>query len=157
MKYFIRSLKTFVYFSVLFVIITLCLYYFVRSGQVSSYADMFKEGALVKIVLFFILVGAVYPSFGFGKKKIDMPGGYAPNADKVREIMKGFGYEYYKEDEEKVVFRHRSFITRLFKMGEGQLTFFKNTEPVIMEGLRKDTYRYGSSLEFRLNPKEEEK
>ena len=71
MKYFVRSVKYFIYFSLL---CTLIVYALVLTGMASGDINEIFEGgydAIWKIAVFFALVAAVYPKFGFITRKIE--------------------------------------------------------------------------------------
>ena len=71
MKYFIRSVKYFFYFAFLTTSIVLAL---VLIGAVEGNIETMFDGgydALWKIAVFFAIVAAVYPKFGFVNRKLE--------------------------------------------------------------------------------------
>lgn len=70
MKYFIRAVKYFFYFTILFVVIMAALVFIgVVKADVSL---MFRDGykSLWQIALLFAFVSAFYPRFGFIKRSV---------------------------------------------------------------------------------------
>ena len=74
MRYFIRAVKYFIYFTLLFIVIMAIL---VLTGAAEGdISTMFKGGysALWKIALIFAVISAIYPSVGFIRKEAMIPG-----------------------------------------------------------------------------------
>lgn len=152
MKYFIRSVKYFFYFSFLTAAIVLAL---VLIGAVEGDINSIFEGgysALWKIAIFFALVAAVYPKFGFVCRKLETTGSW----DDVRNAaVKYFSEKPFKlesETADAVTFRRRDIIAKISKMGEDRITVRKAEDGFAMEGLRKDVITFATGLEYRLPP-----
>lgn len=155
LKYIIRAVKYFFYFSFLLVIILAILSLaHVIDGNVET---MFRDGynSIVQIALMFAAVSAVYPVFGFVRKDTVIPGEYAEIRDGIIKFMENRGYRLEKEDGENLTFRNRSVLNRLSRMCEDRITFTRTLGGFSVEGLRKDTIRliYGLENAFR-NPDE---
>ena len=156
MKYFIRSVKYFFYFAFLTTAIILVL---VAIGAVEGNIDTIFEGgysSLWKIAIFFALVAAVYPKFGFVCRKLETTGSW----DDVRNAaVKYFSEKPFKletETADAVTFRRRDIIAKISKMGEDRITVRKAEDGFAMEGLRKDVMRLAAGLEHHLAPHTEE-
>ena len=154
MKYIIRAVKYFFYFCILLTamlgILTLC---HVVEGPVEG---MFREGydSLVKIAVMFGCVSAVYPLFGFMKKEALIPGEYGEIRGDIIEYMESRGYRLESEQDENLTFRHRSAVTRLFRMFEDRITLTRRATGFDVEGLRKDVVRIVYGLEARMRSTE---
>lgn len=151
MKYFIRSLKYFLYFAVLFSLIVLIIFYTSDRPEGVTVADLFKEGSGYKILAFFIAVSAIYPLFGFAKKEAYLPGGNAE--EKKREIIMLFenaNFELTGETAGQLTFRPRNKIVRLIRMCEDAVTVNCSGNPVVVSGLRKDVFRFARLIEYTL-------
>ena len=147
MKYLIRSVKYFFYFAFLTAAIILAL---VLIGAVEgSIEGIFEDGynSLWKIAVFFVLVAAVYPKFGFVTRKLDTDADW----DTVRNTaMKYFSEKPYRIENEtdgSVSFRRRDPLGRLTKMCEDRIILSRTDEGYVLEGLRKDVYLYATGLE----------
>lgn len=150
MKYAVRAVKYFFYFSILLAILmTVLVFAHVIDGNIET---MFRDGyrSLLQIALMFAAVSAVYPVFGFVKKDAVIPGEYGEIRGKVTEFMENRGYRLEKEDGENLTFRNRSFINRLSRMFEDRITFTRTLGGFTLEGLRKDTIRIIYGLENSL-------
>lgn len=151
MKYFIRSVKYFIYFAVIFVlIISLLLITGIAEGDLPS---LFKNGydSLYQIAACLLVISAVYPMFGYMKKEIDVAGGIGQNKDNICRMMDNYGYRLEKEDGDgKISFRHKKLLNSLFRMMEDRITIEQTPSGLRLEGLRKDVVRIATGLEYRL-------
>lgn len=150
MRYFIRSVKYFLYFSLLTTVIILAL---VLLGAVEGDINTIFEGgysALWKIAIFFAVIAAVYPKFGFVSRKLETTGDW----DTVKETAKTYFQEKTLRLEEEgadfVSFRRRSPFERLTKMYEDRIILRKTDEGYVLEGLRKEVFLYAAGLEHNL-------
>ncbi len=155
MKYFIRSVKYFFYFSAITALIVTVL---VMTGAVGSNVDEIFDGgysALWKIAVFFALVAAVYPKVGFMTR--DVPAGM--EWDRLRgEVTAFFSERHYileKETGDTLVFRYRNVFGRIVKMCEDRITVTCTEGILRTEGLRKDVMRLSSGMEHRFSPEAE--
>lgn len=153
MKYFIRAIKYFVYFILLFVIIMAILVLTgAAEGDISS---MFRGGysALWKIAIIFAVISAIYPSVGFIRKDAMIPGSWEEDKDAIREFMEGRGYSLESEDTGMMSFRKRG-MGRFTRMYEDRITLSAKIGGVEMEGMRKDVLRLAMGLESRFRREE---
>lgn len=150
MKYAVRAVKYFFYFSILLAILmTVLVFAHVIDGNIET---MFRDGyrSLLQIALMFAAVSAVYPVFGFVRKDTVIPGEYGEIRGKVINFMENRGYRLEKEEGENMTFRNRQFINRLSRMFEDRITFTRTLGGFNIEGLRKDTIRIIYGLENSL-------
>ena len=146
MKYLIRSVKYFIYFSLLTTAIVLAL---VLIGAVEGNIDsIFEDGynSLWKIAIFFALVAAVYPKFGFVSRKLDTTADWNTVKDSAIAYFKEKPFILETESEDAVSFRRRDTIGRLTKMGEDRITVSRTDDGIVMDGLRKDVILYSTGL-----------
>ena len=156
MKYLIRSIKYFIYFSVICTLIVSAL---VLIGAVEGDINaIFSEGygSIGKIAVFFAVVAAVYPKVGFINRSITSDKEWKDIRNEVIEYMSERGYVLENENAGTVTFRCRSLSGKLSKMYEDRLTLTKTAEGFQLEGLRKDVMRLAMGLEHRLSPQETE-
>ena len=156
MKYLIRSIKYFIYFSVLCSLIITAL---VLIGAVEGGVEnIFEEGyrSIGKIAIFFAIVSAAYPKFGFFRRDMSFKGEWDQIRNQTVEFMDERQYVLESESADKVTFRVMSMAGRISKMLEDRITLTKTEEGWQMEGLRKDVLRLASGLENRLTPQDAE-
>ena len=156
MKYLIRSIKYFIYFSLMCSLIVTAL---VLIGAVEGGVDsIFEEGyrSIGKIAIFFAIVAAAYPKFGFIRRDMNINGTWDEFRNQTVEFMNERQYSLESERADKVTFRCKGMAGRLSKMLEDRVTLIKTDEGWQMEGLRKDVMRLASGLENRLTPQDAE-
>lgn len=154
-KYIVRAVKYFFYFSILLAVLLWVLVFAnVLDGNIET---MFKDGynSLWKIALLFAAVSAVYPVFGFMKRDTFMPGEHCDLKPGIVKFMEGRGYRLEKEEGENLTFRNRNFLYRMFRMCEDRITFTRIFRGYSIEGLRKDVVRLISGLEHYMKCGEE--
>ena len=154
MKYLIRSLKYFFYFSIMCTaIVTILVLIGAVEGDINS---IFEEGykSVGKIVIFFAVVAAVYPKFGFITQEICSDKPWQEIRQEVIKYMKERNYVLEGEKDNVVTFRFKTAVGRLSKMYEDRLVLTKTAGGYQLEGLRKDVMRLAMGLEHRLNPQE---
>lgn len=156
MKYLIRAVKYFIYFSLLTTVIVTVL---VLIGAVEGNIDSIFNGgtdALWKIALFFALVSAVYPKLGFINRDIPVD----RDLDQIRDEVVGFfrerRYELESETPDRLTFRIRGIGGRLSKMYEDRIILTRRPGGYEMEGLRKDVLRLATGFEHRFHTSNEE-
>lgn len=155
MKYFIRAVKSLLYFVVVFAVIVSILYLVIERPKGIALTDMFQEGSLPKLVLFFVAFGAVYPAVSFFKRKLYANGDYAKYRPTILAAMEELGYEVEKESPAVVTFRQSKPLQRLFRLFcEDRITINVGDNPFVVEGYRKDVMRVVSLLSYRLREAE---
>ena len=157
MKYLIRSVKYFLYITV---VITLILCILVLLKMVSPDINvMFKNGwkSVGLILGMFAAVSAIYPMFGYTKRLATVLGDFAELRNGVMEYMESRGYSLETESEEKMTFRSRSVMNRIFRVWEDRITLEKGLGGFYVEGLSRDITRIVAGLEYKFrNPDVEE-
>lgn len=147
MKYLIRSVKYFIYFSLLCSAIVAAL---VLIGAVEGNIDaIFSEGykSVGKIAAFFAIVAAVYPKVGFITRSMTTDKQWTEIREDVLQYMNEHKYLLESENEGIVTFRFKGTAGRLSKMFEDRLTLSKTEDGYQLEGLRKDAMRLSMGLE----------
>ena len=148
MKYLIRSIKYFLYFAIMFCLIVLIVFYASSHPEGMTVADLFKEGSGYKILAFFVAVSAIYPLFGFAKKEVYTNNNAEEKKQEIIKIFENANFILENETGRILTFRPKSKFTRFMRMNEDAVTVDYSSNPVIVEGLRKDTYRFGRMIEF---------
>ena len=150
MKYFVRSVKYFFYFAFLTTAIILAL---VLIGAVEgSIETIFEDGynSVWKIAIFFAVVAAVYPKFGFIRRRLETTADWNTVKDKAVAYFQAKPFVLESQTEDSVCFRRRDVISRITKMGEDRITVCKTDEGFFMDGLRKDVMVFATGLEYEL-------
>jgi hypothetical protein len=157
MRYLIRALKYLVYFAIIFFLIVGIVFLFSHQKAAGlSFVDLFKEGSLPKIALFFVAVSALYPKLSFYKKEIYLNGDFTKYAGMIDEVMKNLGYKLESNDPGCVTYIKDSAYARLTRMYEDRVTFETADNPIRVEGYRKDLLRILSAINYRVRQESRE-
>ncbi|MBR0254449.1 MAG: hypothetical protein IJQ69_00860 [Bacteroidales bacterium] len=157
MRYLIRSLKYLVYFAIIFFVMVGIIFLFSSQKAAGlSFVDLFKEGSLPKIALFFVAISAIYPYLSFQKKELYLNGPFTNYAEMVDEVMQSLDYVPEKKEADSVSYVKRSAYARLTRMNEDRVTFHTAGSPVIVDGYRKDLLRVLSLLNHRIRQESRE-
>lgn len=151
MKYAIRAIKYFIYFSVLLVII---LFVLVQIKMVpADIQEIFRNGydSIWQIALMFAALSAVYPMFGYAKKTASATGSIQERKAEISKYMEDRGYTLASEEEGVLKFQRRNIIQRIFRMLEDTVTISQELGGFEFEGLRRDIVILALGLETRLN------
>ena len=154
MKYTIRAIKYFFYFSIITTAIVLAL---VLIGAVEGDINEIFEGgykALWKIAAFFAVIAAVYPRVGFIRREVPLRREWAEVREDTISYFRDRRYILESENGDTVTFRCKDVASRLSKMYEDRITLTITPEGYEMEGLRKDVLRLAAGWEHRLSPEE---
>ena len=154
MKYTIRAIKYFFYFSIITTAIVLAL---VLIGAVEGDINEIFEGgykALWKIAAFFAVIAAVYPKVGFIRREVPLRREWAEVREDTISYFKDRRYILESENGDTVTFRCTDVASRLSKLYEARITLKVTPEGYEMEGLRKDVLRLAAGWEHRLSPEE---
>ena len=147
MKYFVRSVKYFFYFTFLFVVIMAAL---VLIGVVKP------DVSLWQIALLFAFVSAFYPRFGFIKRSAIINGEFSDIRGGIIEYMEARGYRLESENGENMTFRLRSKFSALVKMMEDRITMTREMGGFEVEGLTKEVVRIVGGLEYKFRAADED-
>ena len=150
MRYFIRSVKYFFYFAFLTTAIILAL---VLIGAVEGNIETIFEGgysAIWKIAVFFAVIAAVYPKFGFVTRKLDTKADWDTVRSAAISYFQEKPFKLETEGADSMAFRRRSPMGRLAKMCEDRITLTRTDEGYVLEGLRKEVFLYATGLECSL-------
>lgn len=156
MRYLIRSLKYLVYFAVIFFLMVGIIYLFSNQKAAGlSFVDLFREGSLPKIAVFFVAVAAIYPALSFQKKELRLDGDFTKYAGMVDEVMERLEYVREKQEDGCVTYVKKSAYARLTRMYEDRVSF-ETGVPVQVEGYRKDLLRVMSMINYRVRQEGQE-
>lgn len=147
MRYILRAIKYFVYISV---IVTIILAALVLLKAVSPDINvMFRHGwkSVGLIAAMFAGVSAFYPLFGYTKRLATVLGEIEGLRDDVVKYMDTKGYRLELEQDGKMIFRSRSFMTKL--IWDDRITIEKGLGGFYVEGVSREVAKIVSGLEFK--------
>ena len=147
MKYIIRSLKYFVYLTIILILFVAAIYLITAKG--APLESMLKDGynSLWKMALIVLAFAAVYPSFGYGKRNLRAKGAADEIIPTIEKTMGEKGYILVSRDhQDNLVFRKASTLARITAMFEDKVYFTRNLGGYEMEGRLKEIVRLDSAL-----------
>lgn len=157
MQYIRRAFKFLIEFLLIFFLITGLIWLLaIRKGGEVPYAQMFEEGALPKMAVFFLAVAAIYPYLSFVSRKMQLHGTFAEYRSIVVEVFRELGYIIELEDNQKICFRMERSVDRLTRFFEDRITVSKADSPMILKGYRRDLDRIVRNINYRIARREEE-
>lgn len=151
MKYTIRAIKYFLYFSIIFCLILGAL---VLTGMADTdLSANFRNGydSFWQIALMFAAVSALYPKVAFINRRTYIEGGIASHRDTIITFMEERDYRIEAEDAMNISFRKRTTGGRLAKMWEDRIIIQQDEDIIYIEGMRKDVLRLASGLEYKIS------
>ena len=150
MRYFLRALKYFLYFSLLTALI---LFVFAKLGFVESDINsMFRDGynSLWKIIAVFAVISAVYPLVGYGRRTFPSEGGLPGSSEKLKAFFCAKGYVVETDEPELLTFRAKRTSDRIRRMWEDRISITGELPGICLEGSRKEIARLALELERAL-------
>ena len=145
MKYFLKSVKYFVWLCVLCTAIML-LNDWLGWAQLSfseSLQAMFSttRGRLLPLVI--LIASACYPKFGFARRRIE--GDVVEHRTQIINAMKDSGFDLVREQDEVMYFRADTFLRKLYYLWDDEVAVSQYGQWIIVEGARRgvamSTYR----------------
>ena len=84
---------------IFFVITGLVWFLTIRKGGEVPYSQIFAEGAVPKLVIFFVAAAAIYPYLSFIKRRIHLNGTFADYRSIIVEVLSlsQFKLSFFKE------------------------------------------------------------
>ncbi|MDD2594517.1 MAG: hypothetical protein PHD11_01710 [Bacteroidales bacterium] len=151
MKYFIRSIKYLFYFLIIFFLIVSIIFLLTTAKQPGmTFTDLFDDGALPKLAIFFILVAAVYPALGFVKRKVYLNGEFAKYRNIIVSVFDETGLALEEETADTLIFRQKKTWLKINRMYEDRITVNISDNPIIIDGYRKDVDRIVRTVNYKI-------
>lgn len=154
-KYIIRAVKYFFYIGIIFSLLVSIMFYTSEVPEGTTVLDLFKEGAWWKILLFFVVFSAVYPSIGYQKKEIYSNGNWNEKKKEIKSLFENANFILKEETPTSMTFILKNKLLRLIKTYEDTIVLDYSNEPATISGLRKDTLRFSRSIERIMRMDEE--
>ncbi|MDR2358510.1 MAG: hypothetical protein LBD87_01750 [Prevotellaceae bacterium] len=149
-RYFIRALKSIVYFfAILFLI--LALIYFItpeQERQVQSFMEFLQRSSLLKMVLFLVVFGLIYPFIGYIAQKAPRSRPFSEgDKETVIKIFANARFVLANDDGSVLTFRIINPVARVTRIFEDAITVDYAANPLVVEGLRRDVMRLAKAVE----------
>lgn len=149
MRYLIRAVKYLLLLSVLYVALVWAMYLIGAEPQIDPWLQIeahLRSDAGRKMVVVFVVLAALYPRFGFMRKRIE---GYAPERDSERltNAMAVYGYKLAERREGVEVYRAEGVAKRFTLMWEDRIEVRTVDGALEMRGIRRMVARIAYQLE----------
>lgn len=149
MRYLIRAIKYLLLLSALYVALVWAMYLLGAEPQIDPWLQIeahLRADIGKKMVVMFVILAALYPRFGFMRKRIE---GYTPERDKERlqNAMALFGYKLVESHDGVDVYRAEGVVKRLTLLWEDRIEVRIEDGALEMKGIRRMVARIAYQLE----------
>ena len=149
MRYLIRAIKYLLLLSALYVALVWAMYLLGAEPQIDPWLQIeahLRADIGKKMVVVFVILAALYPRFGFMRKRIE---GYRPERDKERlqNAMALFGYRLAESHDGVDVYRAEGVLKRLTLLWEDRIEVRIEDGALEMKGIRRMVARIAYQLE----------
>lgn len=149
MRYLIRAIKYLLLLSALYVALVWAMYLLGAEPQIDPWLQIeahLRADIGKKMVVVFVILAALYPRFGFMRKRIE---GYCPERDKERlqNAMAVFGYKLAESHDGVDVYRAEGVVKRLALLWEDRIEVRVEDGALEMKGIRRMVARIAYQLE----------
>lgn len=149
MRYLIRAIKYLLLLSALYVALVWAMYLLGAEPQIDPWLQIeahLRADIGKKMVVVFVILAALYPRFGFMRKRIE---GYRPERDKERlqNAMALFGYKLAESHDGVDVYRAEGVVKRLTLLWEDRIEVRIEDGALELKGIRRMVARIAYQLE----------
>lgn len=149
MRYLIRAIKYLLLLSALYVALVWAMYLLGAEPQIDPWLQIeahLRADIGKKMVVVFVILAALYPRFGFMRKRIE---GYTPERDKERlqNAMALFGYKLAESHDGVDVYRAEGVVKRLGLLWEDRIEVRVEDGALELKGIRRMVARIAYQLE----------
>ncbi|MBR3892133.1 MAG: hypothetical protein IKJ20_01550 [Alistipes sp.] len=149
MRYLIRAIKYLLLLSALYVALVWAMYLLGAEPQIDPWLQIeahLRADIGKKMVVVFVILAALYPRFGFMRKRIE---GYTPERDKERlqNAMALFGYKLAESHDGVDVYRAEGVVKRLTLLWEDRIEVRIEDGALELKGIRRMVARIAYQLE----------
>ncbi len=149
MRYLIRAIKYLLLLSALYVALVWAMYLLGAEPQIDPWLQIeahLRADIGKKMVVVFVILAALYPRFGFMRKRIE---GYRPERDKERlqNAMALFGYKLAESHDGVDVYRAEGVVKRLTLLWEDRIEVRVEDGALELKGIRRMVARIAYQLE----------
>ena len=149
MQYLIRFAKYLIYLGIILtVFLALAFYTSSDRGELNYFWELIHPSNYWQVALFLVAFAAIYPSFGFIKRKVYLNHAFEKDRDTLIECILRANYRIESDNGKVIVFRQKSVFIRLIRMHEDAVTLDYSDNPIVLNGMRRDVYRFARSMDY---------
>jgi uncharacterized membrane protein YciS (DUF1049 family) len=156
-RYLIRALKSTVMFFVLVTLVYVITYFLGKnSHQEVSFMDLVNQSRIMPLVIFLLVFGFVYPLIGYVRQKVYASKPFDEYKQEVIRMFLQVNFVLVTDDDKKLVFRHKNAVSRFMRLYEDTIVVDYADAPILLSGLRRDTYRLARMIQYYIRNMEKE-
>jgi hypothetical protein len=106
-----------------------------------SFVEFVQLSNIRNMIIFFVVFGLVYPFFGYLNQKIYLNRPFEEDKQEIIRLFSETNFVLYKDEDKKLIFRHKNPVTRFMRLYEDEIMIDYSENPILMNGLRRDTFR----------------
>jgi len=149
LHYFIRFFKYVVYYFIfLLAVLALVFYTTTNRGDLQYFWELIPPYNYWQVAIFLIVFAAVYPFFGFVKRNVYLNRPFQTDRDMLIECILLANYKLCSDDGSKMKFQQKSIFLRIMRLFEDTLTLDYSDNPIVLDGMRRDVYRFARNMEY---------
>lgn len=151
MRYFIRSVKYFIYIMIILALVILVLMF--ANLVEKDFSKVFVNGynSLWQIALVLAAFSALYPNFGYTKRTAHLYANPAEAHPIIKKVMDNRSYKLEKQDGDTLYFIKRYPFDRAMKLWEDRISVHPCAGGWELEGLTREVVRLVSAMEAQIN------
>ena len=147
-QYLIRFVKYVIYLGIILLAMLALIFYTSNHGELTYFWQLIHPSNYWQVALFLVAFAAIYPFVGFVKRKVYLNRTFEQDRDTLIEVILQAKYQMESDLDQKIVFRPKSAITRLMRMYEDRMILDYSDNPIVLQGMRRDVYRFSRSMEY---------
>jgi len=147
-QYLIRFAKNVVYLGIILMAMLALIFYTSNHGELTHFWQLIHPSNYWQVALFLVAFAAIYPFLGFVQRKVYLNRSFEQDRDAFIEVILQAKYQIVSDHEQTIVFRPKSAITRLMRMYEDKIILDYSDNPIVLQGMRRDVYRFSRSMEY---------
>ena len=149
LHYFIRVFKYVVYYTI-FLGLLLALVFYTSSdrGELQYFWELIPASNYWQVALFLVVFSAVYPFIGFVKRNVYLNRSFQADKELLIECILRANYQLASDDGATMSFRQKSIFIRIIRLFEDTITLNYSDNPIVLDGMRRDVYRFARNMEY---------
>ncbi|MCL1973517.1 MAG: hypothetical protein FWG54_01710 [Bacteroidetes bacterium] len=148
-NYLIRFVKYFVYLCILIAIMLALVFYLSdHRGEYRHFWELIPTYNFWQMGLFLFVFAAIYPIISYVDRKVYLNRSFDLDKDLLINVLLNANYQIESDNDYRLVFRHKNAFTRFMRLYEDKITLDYSDNPIVLNGLRRDVYRFARTMEY---------
>jgi len=147
-RYFIRVVKYFLYFSVLITLMLAIVFYTSDRGELRYFWELIPASNAWQMALFVFAFSAINPFISFVERKVYLNHSFGQDRDALLAPILQANYQMESDNGTQFVFRHKNPFIRFMRMYEEKIILDYSNNPLLLKGMRRDVYRFARNMEY---------